>query len=87
MRPKFALATLGLFFLIATGFRPDALPYIRSNARFSDAVVAHWPNALFLRESILNRHEFPIWRETTLAGQPFATTSSKASRRPLFVSM
>jgi hypothetical protein len=83
MRPKLALIGLGAFFLILSGLRPDTLPYIRSEARFSDAVIAHWPNALFLRESLLIRHEFPLWRETTLAGQPFAANPLNKTAYPL----
>lgn len=83
MRLKFGLIALGLSFLFVTGLRPDTLPYPRTNARFSDSVVAHWPNAQFLRESMLARNEFPLWRETTFAGQPFAANPLNKTAYPL----
>jgi hypothetical protein len=72
MRPKLTVVVLVSISLLLFGFRPDAMPYLRHEARYSDAVLAHWPNALFFRESIVDRGEFPVWRETTMAGQPFA---------------
>lgn len=83
MRLKLALVASGLFFFVATGLRPDTLPFTRSEARFSDSIVAHWPNALFLRESILLHSKFPVWRETTLAGQPFAANPLNKTAYPL----
>ncbi len=69
MRLKLVPIIFGITFLLIAGFRTDALPYGRGDdVQYSDAVLAHWPNALFLRESVLNRHTFPVWRETTMAG-------------------
>lgn len=70
-RSTIGFTILVLFIFLLAGMRLDALPFVREQARFSDAVVSHWPNALFLRQSILERGEFPVWRETILAGQPF----------------
>ncbi|MBL8155012.1 MAG: hypothetical protein JNM70_12585 [Anaerolineae bacterium] len=70
-RSAIGFAVLILVIFVLAGIRPDALPFVREQARFSDAVVSHWPNAFFLRQSILERGEFPIWRETIMAGQPF----------------
>jgi hypothetical protein len=83
MRFKAGLVALGLFFLVIAGLKLDSLPYIRYEARYSDSVLAHWPNALFLRESVLLRHEFPVWRETTMAGQPFAANPLNKTAYPL----
>lgn len=83
MRLKLSLALLVGCFLLLAGFRPDALPYPGLEARYSDSVTAHWPNALFLRESILDRGEFPLWRETTMAGQPFAANPLNKTAYPL----
>src|SRR5215207_3619211 len=82
MRLKAALLVMGSVFLLATGFRPAALPF-NPGAPFSDAVISHWPAALYLRESVLLRGEFPIWRETILAGAPFAANPLNKTAYPL----
>jgi hypothetical protein len=83
MRLKIALVTLVAFCLLIIGFRPDALPYLRHNAHYSDTVLAHWPNAVFFRESVLERGEFPVWRETTMGGVPFAANPLNKTAYPL----
>jgi hypothetical protein len=50
---------------------PDRLPYPR-NGVFSDATLAHWPNAHFLRESVWQYGQWPLWRPTEMLGAPFA---------------
>ncbi len=82
MRLKGVLVALGAFFLLVTGFHPDSLPFV-PGVRFSDAVVSHWPNALYLRESVLERQMFPLWRETIMAGQPFAANPLNKTAYPL----
>ncbi|MEO8610812.1 MAG: hypothetical protein ABI690_23145 [Chloroflexota bacterium] len=83
MRLKFALVVWGALVLILLGLRVDGLPFFRGDARYSDSVTSHWPNALFLRESILERGEFPVWRETTMAGQPFLANPLNKTAYPL----
>ena len=83
MSLKAGLVTLGAIFLLLAGLKLDGLPYIRQDARYSDSVLAHWPNALFLSESVWVRHEFPVWRETTMAGQPFAANPLNKTTYPL----
>ncbi len=73
--------------LACVGLGPNALPYppaqqtppTSENLRlvpqgwpFSDAVITHWPNALFLQRSI-RTGAFPLWRPLIMSGQPFAT--------------
>ena len=82
MRLKLLLVFLGVFFLLATGFAPGKLPFNRG-ARYSDAVTSHWPAALFLRESVLERQKFPLWRGTTMAGAPFAANPLNKTAYPL----
>lgn len=77
----FTIVILVVFLL--AGLRLDALPFVREQARFSDAVVSHWPNALFLRQSFLERSEFPVWRETIMAGQPFLANPLNKTAYPL----
>ncbi|MBL8165830.1 MAG: hypothetical protein JNJ61_27850 [Anaerolineae bacterium] len=81
MRLKLALIVLGAALLLFSGLRPGALPYAQGETRYSDSVTAHWPNALFLRQSLL-RGEFPLWRETTMAGQPFAANPLNKTAYP-----
>lgn len=58
-------------FLFAVGLGPDRLPF-PPESKFSDAVISHWPNALFLRRSVLEDHAWPLWRPLIMSGQPFA---------------
>jgi hypothetical protein len=77
-----ALIVAGGLYLVFLGFRPDALPFI-PEADFSDAVISHWPAALFLRQSILQNGEFPLWWETIMGGQPFAANPLNKTAYPL----
>jgi hypothetical protein len=83
MRLKLLSVGAGIFFLgVIVGMRADSLPFI-PRALFSDAVVSHYPNALFLRQSVLEQHIFPMWRETIMAGQPFAANPLNKTAYPL----
>lgn len=68
--------------LLLAGFHPALLPYFNDDARYSDAVVSHWPNALYLRQSVLEHGAFPLWRETIMAGQPFAANPLNKTAYP-----
>jgi hypothetical protein len=67
--------------LLAAGFRFDGLPF-QPGAVFSDAATSHFPAALFLRESVLERGEWPVWRETFMAGAPFAANPLNKTAYP-----
>ncbi len=41
-------------------------------AEYSDLVVAHWPSAEFVRRSLIEFGEIPLWNPHTLGGTPFA---------------
>ncbi len=58
-------------FLLLIGLDAHSLPFPPS-AQYSDAVTSHWPNALFLRQSLLDEHTLPLWRPLIMSGQPFA---------------
>ncbi|MDZ4767803.1 MAG: hypothetical protein SGJ24_01625 [Chloroflexota bacterium] len=62
------------------GFRLDGLPFT-PGARYSDAVTSHYPAALYFHRS-LRAGEFPIWRETFFAGQPFAANPLNKTAYP-----
>ncbi len=82
MRLKLFVIVLGMIFLLLDGFRPDALPYTPGGA-YSDAATSHLPAAQFLRRSVVDDGEFPLWRETILAGQPFAADPLNKTAYPL----
>lgn len=67
-----AALALGLSaFLFGAGLRADRLPF-PPRSDFSDAVTSHWPNAVFLRESVREHHTWPLWRPLIMSGSPFA---------------
>lgn len=68
--------------LLAAGFRLDGLPF-QPGALFSDSSTSHYPAALFLRESVLGRGEFPLWREAFMAGAPFTANPLNKTAYPL----
>jgi len=61
----FAALWLGPLTLEADGF-----PFYRG-AEYSDLLISHWPNAYFLRQSLLKWGQIPLWNPTTLGGAPF----------------
>jgi hypothetical protein len=82
MRLKLLLVGLGAAFLLLTSFSPGTLPF-NPGARYSDAATSHWGAASYLRESVLVRREFPVWRETIMAGAPFAANPLNKTAYPL----
>lgn len=66
-----ALAVILAAFFFGVGLDAHSLPF-PPEAEFSDAVTSHWPNAHFLRESVLEEHSWPLWRPLHMSGQPFA---------------
>jgi len=66
-----SLAVVLAAFLLAVGLGGDHLPTPR-DASFSDAMTSHWPNALFLRRSVLEDGVLPLWRPSIMSGTPFA---------------
>lgn len=65
------LALLTAVFMLARGLSPNTMPFT-PDAKFSDAVTSHWPNALFLQRSIREDGTLPLWRNQIMSGQPFA---------------
>src|SRR5450759_2131126 len=41
-------------------------------SHFSDLVISHYPNALYLRQALLSGQGIPLWSDTILSGYPFA---------------
>ncbi len=74
-RTSIALAAsfllLALLWLWPLTLAPTALPY-RPGAEFSDLTISHWPNAQFIRRSLWEFGQVPLWNPDHLGGQPFA---------------
>jgi hypothetical protein len=39
---------------------------------YSDLLISHLPNAIFLRQALWQYHQIPLWSPTILSGYPFA---------------
>ena len=82
MRLRLLAAALVPGFLLVVGFSFSDLPFL-PQAQFSDAAVSHWPAAHYLRESVLEHGQFPLWREVFMGGQPFAANPLNKTAYPL----
>ncbi|HLF02822.1 MAG TPA: hypothetical protein VI547_12650, partial [Anaerolineales bacterium] len=45
---------------------------MQPGAKFSDLLLSHWPNAEFLRRSLFDYGQFPLWNPQIISGAPFA---------------
>jgi len=62
-----------LLIFVALGF---LLPHMGEfvypfGSRFSDLLISHYPNLEFVKTSIRNYHQIPLWSDTILSGYPF----------------
>ena len=64
----YGLLLFPLLLLILYG---DQFLYL-SGAKFSDLTISHLPNAIFLRRSLLEWGQIPLWSPGILSGFPFA---------------
>jgi hypothetical protein len=69
--PVIALLPFLGFFMYAKG------------AGFSDLVISHYPNALWIQQSWQNWREIPLWSSTILSGYPFAADPLSGLHYPL----
>ncbi|MGH2522937.1 MAG: YfhO family protein [Anaerolineales bacterium] len=65
----YLLITLLLLWPLA--LHPNFVPFA-PRARFSDLLISHLPNALYLRDSLARYGQWPLWQTQVFAGQPFA---------------
>ena len=66
-------AILSLLILIFVALvPPGTLPSVPDSNVPSDAFLAHWPNSLYLRTSILDYGRLPLWNPERMLGLPFA---------------
>ncbi|NLE44956.1 MAG: hypothetical protein GX620_09570 [Chloroflexi bacterium] len=63
------VSSLMVFFRIVV--QPDGFIY-RPNSGVSDLTITHWPNALFVRNTLTAWRQLPLWRPLILSGEPFA---------------
>jgi hypothetical protein len=70
---KISRATLLLLVLPALLFLPYLTEFLYSRgAPYSDLTISHYPNAVFLRHSLLTEGQLPFWSSSILSGYPFA---------------
>src|SRR5271157_2856345 len=53
------------------------LPFINKfpypyNSNYSDLTISHYPNAIFIKHSLANYGQIPLWSDSILSGYPFA---------------
>ena len=48
------------------------IPYPSESALYTDLMLTHYPNALYLKRSIIEFHQIPLWSTIIHSGAPFA---------------
>lgn len=48
------------------------IPFPSETAQYTDLLLAHYPNALYLRNAVLQDHSIPLWSNLIYSGIPFA---------------
>ncbi len=66
-----ALLAVAVAFFWKLAPAPDGFLY-RPNSEFSDLTITHWPNALYIRQTLAEYGQVPLWRSLILGGEPFA---------------
>src|SRR5450759_2524950 len=46
--------------------------FFAPGSHFSDLLISHYPNAVFLHQTLQNGNGIPLWSGTILSGYPFA---------------
>lgn len=64
------LLALATTFFWRLWLAPDGFLYHHNP--YSDLTITHWPNALFIRQSLATWGQVPLWRPLILGGEPFA---------------
>lgn len=47
------------------------IPFPSSQSQFTDVLISHYPNALFVKDTLLDLHSIPLWSPLILGGYPF----------------
>ncbi len=63
---------LGVAFILVL-FLPGigGIPYPSADAQYSDMAITHYPNAIFLRQSLQQDGQIPLWSPLIYSGYPF----------------
>ena len=61
----------GLLWLAPLISDPMGVLFWRGGA-YSDLLISHWPNAAFVRQSLIEWGQIPLWNPMILSGTPFA---------------
>ena len=70
--PIWLVFAAGAILWLGIGFFQDGvLPFWR-DATYSDLLITHLPNSLFLRRALTTWGQIPLWNPLILSGQPFA---------------
>jgi hypothetical protein len=80
-----ALLLFAVPFLLLAPFwsRQDVFAFPRSGLG-TDFLVKQWPNGVFVKRSIWEVHEFPMWRTRSMLGVPFLGNASSLVFYPLY---
>ena len=57
--------------IIVVGAGLMKFPYPSSGAAYSDMTVTHYPNALYIKQTIAKYHTIPLWSDLIMSGYPF----------------
>ncbi|MEW6569136.1 MAG: hypothetical protein AB1449_13425, partial [Chloroflexota bacterium] len=63
--------TAGAVWMSPVLAQPDGVPFWRGG-QYSDILISHLPNAIWLREALARWHQVPLWNPLILSGAPFA---------------
>ena len=75
MKPGKWLRSYWPFFFPLLIYAPGIMgwiPYPSAESEFTDLLISHVPNAVYLKEALLGYRQVPFWSPTILSGYPFA---------------
>ncbi len=61
---------------------PTGFPYPGPEALYSDISISHYPNAVFLKQTLVAFAEIPLWSSAILSGYPFGANPLSGSWYP-----
>jgi hypothetical protein len=67
--PAVWILALPLLLLLPT---LGSFPFRSLTSEYSDLAISHYPNAIFLRDAIIEWRTIPLWSSTIMSGYPFA---------------
>ena len=65
------MAIAGALWILSLILQPQHVAFW-PGARFSDLLISHWPNAVWIHQSIAEWGQIPLWNPNILSGVPFA---------------